>query len=204
MALVAVAWVAILELPACHKQDSDDGDDDAGDADGPCTCPLTEGNTVVNVGCGATVCVGGTFYLCSVGDTIAEGLCGDAGSGEQYDAGEGGGSTCVPVCNGLQCGGPDSCGGVCGCGQGVDCVQGMCGNGCGLLAGSICSEGDASDLQSCCQEGNLCRVTDSGVPVCCAQTTTKAFQGGLCSLPTDCCDYPAATCAAEGGIGTCQ
>jgi hypothetical protein len=204
MALVVVAWVAILELFACHKQSSDDGDDDAGDADGPCTCPLTEGPIVEQVACGATVCVGGTFYLCSSGDTIAEGLCGDSGSGEQYDGGDGGGSGCVPECTGVSCGGPDMCGSICGCAQGVDCVGGMCGNGCGLLAGSICSEdGGTSDPQTCCQQGNLCRVTDSGVPVCCAQTTTASSLGGLCSTSTECCGYPAVTCVLEGGLGTC-
>ncbi len=204
IALAVVATVAILQLLSCHGQSASNDDGDDGGDGGPCTCPLTEGNTVVNVVCGATVCAGGTLYLCSIGDTIAEGLCGDASYGGD-DGGDGGPSNCVPECNGVSCGGPDMCGGVCGCSQGVDCVQGMCGNGCALLAGSICSEdAGTSDPQACCEQGNLCRVQDSGVPVCCAQTTTKTFQGGLCSLPTDCCDYPGVTCAAEGGIGTCQ
>jgi hypothetical protein len=200
----AVATGAIDHLTGCHHPtyNEDYGDDDEGDG-GPCQCEVTPGNTIP---CGETLCTGGTDYLCSGGTPITVGYCGGSPGGDDGGGADGGGDdggmVCIPECDGVSCGGSDMCGGICGCDVGVTCSpSGTCGNGCEQQAGSVCSDGG---LTTCCQEGNLCKAGDAGVSTCCAQTTTTSFQGGICSFSTDCCDYPAVTCGAEGGSGTCQ
>jgi len=201
-----VALAVVLAAAGCHHAVSGAGGDAGDDADAGCSCDLVQGGVSVSVACGAVTCSSDTLYLCSEGSFIIEGVCGDGGDGVEGGgpAGEGGpegGQGCLPQCNGVTCGQPDTCGSVCKCDPGVTCMAGMCGNGCQELAGSPCLPG-TTNPSTCCQQGNQCATADSGASVCCALATTGTFLGGLCSMDTDCCGYPIVRC--NPGTGTCQ
>jgi hypothetical protein len=200
--LVSVLGV-LTAAAACHHSVSDEASDAGDEGDGACSCDIVTSNSAqTTIACGQVICAEGSLSLCSEGSVILEGICGDGGQ-DLYDAGFDGpdGETCVTNCNGRLCGQINNCGTVCGCDPGVTCNDSVCGNGCLEQVGAVCLAGN-EDPSTCCQQGYECAVKDSGASICCTQTSTSTFVGGLCQLSSDCCDYPTVTC--NPGTGTCQ
>ena len=124
---------------------------------------------------------------CAAGQTCVAGACT---------------GTCIPTCDGRQCG-DDGCGGSCGqCGGGERCRDGRCQESedewpidPGLDGQCIADNAPCSEEDTCCDAERVCRSNTfqecPREPICCGQN------GASCQDDCDCCGFRLC------GEGTC-